>query len=79
MYDTQQNAARALIEIYKRREDLRSAFPEAEAGDVLRLLEWAAGVCAHKWSDPALLVLQRYAQSYSPEAALNPGSSVVGF
>jgi SAM-dependent methyltransferase len=65
MNDTRRNAVRVLVELYRHRGDLQIAYPEAEAGDYLRLVQWAAGVCAHKWSDPALSVLQAYEQYYS--------------
>ena len=71
MYDTRQNAAKALMEVYRQRKDLQRSFPEVESGDHSGLIQWAAGVCALSWFDPALSVLHQYAEWYSPASNLH--------
>jgi SAM-dependent methyltransferase len=71
MKNTQQDALRSLLDVYRHRSDLQKAFPEVETGDHGRLVQWAAGVCANKWSDPAFPILHGYEQWYLPEHNLH--------
>ena len=76
MQETRQDAVRALVEVYHHRPDLQKAYPEAQTGDYLGLVQWAAGVCARMWSDPAFASLHAYEQWYSLEHNLHriPGA-----
>lgn len=71
MYGTRQDAVRALVGIYNQRSDLQAAFPEVKTGNYLGLVQWASGVCARRWGDPALASLHAYEQWYLPEYNLH--------
>jgi len=68
---TQQDALRSLLDIYRHRSDLKKAFPEAKAGDYVRLVQWAAWVSANESSDPVFSILHGYEQWYLPEHNLH--------
>jgi predicted O-methyltransferase YrrM len=57
-------ALRALLDVYCHRADLNEAFPEAAHGDHGRLIQWAAGVARGDWSDPARADLGPHARWY---------------
>jgi predicted O-methyltransferase YrrM len=59
-----EEALPALLDVYAHRADLSEAFPEAADGDYGRLLEWAAGVSARRWHDPAVALLEPHARWY---------------
>lgn len=75
-------ALAALMQVYQARADLQEVYPEAAAGDLARLINWAAGVAYGRWKDSSHGVLRPYAGTYHtlpsvpPEQALPPWSMV---
>jgi len=49
-----------LLEVYKRREDLQSVFPEVEIGNFQAFINWAADVCSKKWSSEEYDFLKKF-------------------
>jgi predicted O-methyltransferase YrrM len=81
--DKEREAAVAkLLEVYAARPDLQEVYPEAAAGDLARLVNWAAGAAYGRWKDSSGDVLRPYAGTYlnlpslPPEQARPPWSTV---
>lgn len=57
-------AIATLMQVYVARPDLQEVYPEAETGDLGRLINWAAGVSYRQWKDSAYETLKDYAGLY---------------
>jgi len=74
-------AIATLMRVYIARSDLQEVYPEAEKGDLGRLINWAAGVSYRQWKDSAYEILKDYAGLYAAmpsipsEAAAVPWST----
>jgi ubiquinone/menaquinone biosynthesis C-methylase UbiE len=62
-------AMATLLEIYQRRPDLRTAYPEAASGQCAGLLTWARAVTNGQVEDSASVVLTPYRTYYSQAAS----------
>jgi predicted O-methyltransferase YrrM len=76
-------AMAALLSVYAARPDLQEVYPEAEQGDLGRLVNWATGVSYGRWNDSSYNALKPYAAAYAaapsipPEAAPAPWGTAV--
>ena len=59
-----ETAIATLMQVYVARPDLQEVYPEAENGDLGRLINWAAGVSYRQWKDSAYEILKDYAGLY---------------
>jgi predicted O-methyltransferase YrrM len=59
------DALTALSAVYEHRPDLQEVFPEVQAGDDARLIDWAAHVTAGHWEDEAEASLAPHASWYA--------------
>jgi predicted O-methyltransferase YrrM len=57
-------AMRALMTVYENRPDLQEVYPEAQEGNLGRLILWASGVSGRQWTDSSYLDLRPYATWY---------------
>ena len=58
------DALTTLLEIYDRRPDLQTAFPEAGTREYANLVHWALGTAEGRWEDPDQAALQKHRKSY---------------
>lgn len=61
---TDKSALEKLLKLYRQRPDLQEVYPEAQRGDLGRLINWASGVAAHLWKDSSYEILRPHAPWY---------------